>query len=229
MQSSRRAAGRRVQAVARGWSSPAAHRPRRWRCPPVTGAVSHRRRQSRGSAPARVSPRTYNPGGCWSDTFTLSISAAAMGCAVPSGETRSPSPSSRGVAQRLRAYRTGGSNGLRRIEPATRLIISTNKPESGRFDQLALAVTWKRTTRPLPLASAVTSGVPSARLAQVLPARSLSGSASTWRVTVIRGSMVRPAKGDVRGNSCRVCGVSHESALPRVRSPSRRRTGIRSS
>ena len=46
--------------------------------------------------------------------------------------------------------------------------MSTNRPESGRFDQVVSAVTWKRTTRPSPRRSAVMIGVPSASEAQVL-------------------------------------------------------------
>ena len=43
--------------------------------------------------------------------------------------------------------------------------ISTNRPDSGRFDQSELAVTWKNTTWPSPRLVAVTSGVPSLRRA----------------------------------------------------------------
>ena len=43
--------------------------------------------------------------------------------------------------------------------------ISTNRPDSGRFDQSELAVTWKKITWPSPRLAAVTSGVPSLRRA----------------------------------------------------------------
>jgi len=49
------------------------------------------------------------------------------------------------------------------------------------FDHSALAVVCTSTTQPSPRFSAVTSGVPSARRAQVLLARSRSGSARTCR------------------------------------------------
>ena len=48
--------------------------------------------------------------------------------------------------------------------------MSTKSPDSGRFDQVVSAVTWKSTIRPLPRRPAVTSGVPSARRAQILSA-----------------------------------------------------------
>ena len=57
------------------------------------------------------------------------------------------------------------------------------------------AVVWTSTSQPLPRFSAVTSGVPSVSRAQVLPARSSVGSASTWRETVTSSGMARPAKG----------------------------------
>ena len=47
--------------------------------------------------------------------------------------------------------------------------MSTKRPESGRFDQVVSAVTWKRTMSPSPRLSAVTIGVPSTSEAQVLP------------------------------------------------------------
>ena len=54
----------------------------------------------------------------------------------------------------------------------SRRSMSTNRPDSGRFDQSALAVTWNSTIRPAPRVAWVTSGVPSASVAQVCPARS---------------------------------------------------------
>ena len=55
-----------------------------------------------------------------------------------------------------------------RPAPTIRRSMSTNRPESGRFDQVVSAVTWKSTIRPSPRLSAVTIGVPSASAAQVL-------------------------------------------------------------
>ena len=46
--------------------------------------------------------------------------------------------------------------------------ISTNRPDSGRFDQSELAVTWKKISWPSPRLAAVTSGVPSFRRAHTL-------------------------------------------------------------
>ena len=45
----------------------------------------------------------------------------------------------------------------------SRRSMSTNSPDSGRFDQSAFAVTWNSTTRPPPSGISVTSGVPSAK------------------------------------------------------------------
>ena len=53
--------------------------------------------------------------------------------------------------------------------------MSTNNPEIGRLDQVVSAVTWNSTTRPLPRAAAVTSGVPSDSCAQVLAGQARLG------------------------------------------------------
>ena len=79
-----------------------------------------------------------------------------------------------------------------------RLSMSTKAPDSGRFDQRVSAVTWNSTITPLPRRLAVTSGVPSASVAQVRSARPESGSASTWRVTVTSFGTAMPANGPSR-------------------------------
>ncbi len=71
----------------------------------------------------------------------------------------------------------------------------TNRPEMARFDHSGSAEVWTRMSQPLPRFAAVTSGVPSVSRAQVLPARSSVGSASTWRDTVTSAGMSSPAKG----------------------------------
>ena len=68
--------------------------------------------------------------------------------------------------------------------------------------------------------SPVTSGVPSARLAQVRSTMSEVGSASTCRVTVTSLGGARSEKGPARGNSVTGCGVVQDSAPPSARSPS---------
>ena len=65
-----------------------------------------------------------------------------------------------------------------------RLSMSTKVPDSGRSDQRVSPVTWNSTIRPLPRRAAVTSGVPSASVAQVFSLSAASGSASTCRLTV---------------------------------------------
>ena len=107
--------------------------------------------------------------------------------------------------------------------------MSTNRPESGRFDQVVSAVTWNSTIRPLPRRSAVTSGVPSASRAQVLAARPGSGSASTWRDTVTSSGAARPKNGLSLSKGAMCLGVSHDSAPPSVRPPRLSAVGVRSS
>ena len=107
--------------------------------------------------------------------------------------------------------------------------MSTNRPESGRFDQVVSAVTWNSTISPLPRGAAVTSGVPSASRAQVLPARPGSGSASTWRETVTSSGAARPKNGLSLSKGAMCFGVSHDSAPPSVRPPRRSTVGVRSS
>ena len=119
-----------------------------------------------------------------------------------------------------------------RVEPASatmRLSMSTNAPESGRSDQRVSAVTWNSTITPLPRRAAVTSGVPSASVAQVRSVRPESGSASTCRVTVTSFGTAMPLNGLSRENAASCCGCSHESEPPSVRPPRRSFTGMRSS
>ncbi|MEJ0018162.1 MAG: hypothetical protein WDN25_16655 [Acetobacteraceae bacterium] len=106
------------------------------------------------------------------------IASAARPVAACGGRDSSPNPSSvsAGASTVLSAV------GATPTDSATsRRSMSTNRPDSGRFDQSALAVTWNSTTRPAPRVVCVTSGVPSASAAQVWLARSAEGSASTWR------------------------------------------------
>ena len=102
---------------------------------------------------------------------------------------------------------------------------STKAPEIGRFDQVASAVTWNSTIMPAPRWSAVTSGVPSARLAQVLSARSTDGSARIWRFTVTSPGTSIPASGLSAGIGAIFCGSDHDIVPPSWRSPVRSRTG----
>ncbi len=107
--------------------------------------------------------------------------------------------------------------------------ISTKLPEIGRFDHVASGVTWNSTSVPFSRRAPVTSGVPSARFAQVRSTMSGVGSASTCRVTVTSLGGGRSANGPVGGNSVTGCGVVQDSAPPSERSPRRRRTGSSSS
>ena len=100
--------------------------------------------------------------------------------AAGGGGPSTPNPSS--VSAGLAAPASGVAE--MPAESATRRrIMSGNRPESGRLDQSALAVTWNSTTRPDPRGASVTSGVPSASRAQVWVASCAEGSASTWRLT----------------------------------------------
>ena len=87
-----------------------------------------------------------------------------------------------------------------------RLSMSTKAPDSGRSDQRVSPVTWNSTIRPLPRRAAVTSGVPSASVAQVFSLSVASGSASTWRVTVTSVGTAMPANGLLRENAASGCG-----------------------
>ena len=89
-------------------------------------------------------------------------SRAAPAGRSPAAATKAPKPS-RVQARRhgLRARRCAPRRRRRRGVPAravTRRSMSTNRPESGRFDQVVSAVTWKSTIRPSPRLSAVTIG-----------------------------------------------------------------------
>ena len=110
-----------------------------------------------------------------------------------------------------------------------RLSMSTKVPESGRFDQRVSAVTWNKTMSPLPRRTAVTSGVPSASVAQVRSPRSESGSASTCRVTATSPGTGMPKNGPSREKAASCCGFSQVRLPPRVRPPRRSLTGTRSS
>ncbi len=73
----------------------------------------------------------------------------------------------RGGAQTV-AQHGGGAPGLAPVvggvvpaSATTRRSMVTNRPDSGRFDQVVSAVTWTRTTMPSPRFAAVTIGVPS--------------------------------------------------------------------
>ena len=102
-------------------------------------------------------------------------------------------------------------------------------PDSGRSDQRVSAVTWNSTISPLPRRCAVTSGVPSASVAQVRSVSCESGSASTWRVTVTSFGTGMPANGPSREKPASCCGFSQLRLPPRMRPPRRSFTGTRSS
>ncbi len=113
--------------------------------------------------------------------------------------------------------------------PTMRRSISTKLPDSGRSDQRVSAVTWNSTIIPLPRLVAVTSGVPSASVAQVRSARPASGSASTWRVTLTSfGTGILP-NGPSFEKAVSGCGWSQLRLPPSVRPPRRSFTGTRSS
>ena len=113
--------------------------------------------------------------------------------------------------------------------PTMRRSMSTKLPDSGRSDHRVSAVTWNSTIIPLPRLVAVTSGVPSASVAQVRSARPASGSASTWRVTLTSfGTGILP-NGPSFEKAVRGCGWSQLRLPPSVRPPRRSFTGTRSS
>src|SRR5262249_53582 len=103
--------------------------------------------------------------------------------------------------------------------------ISTKLPDSGRSDQRVSAVTWNSTIMPLPRFTAVTSGVPSASVAQVRSARPASGSASTWRLTVTSVGTAMVPNGPSRAQAASGCGWSQLRLPPAIRPPRRVLTG----
>ncbi len=143
-----------------------------------------------------------------------------------------PKPSSTrfgGTVSRTACVSTFSAFALDPASATMRLSMSTNAPESGRSDQRVSAVTWNSTITPLPRRAAVTSGVPSASVAQVRSVRLELGSASTWRVTVTSVGTVMPLNGLSRAKAASCCGCSQESEPPSVRPPRRSFTGMRSS
>src|SRR3984885_181964 len=110
----------------------------------------------------------YNPGGWRGEAGVRAISLAGRPVAAWGGGDNSPYPSRVSAGARTLLSEIGATptdNATRRRS------ISTNRPDSGRLDQSALAVTWNSTMRPAPLVVSVTSGVPSAQVAQVCAAR----------------------------------------------------------
>ena len=111
-------------------------------------------------------------------------------------------------------------------ESATsRRSISTNRPDSGRFDQSALAVTWNSTIRPAPRAAWVTSGVPSASRAQVASVRSRArlGQHLAGHPHLVRHGQAGERRGG--GKAASPAGWLHDIAPPSWRSPASSFTG----
>ncbi len=71
------------------------------------------------------------------------------------------------------------------------------------------------TIQPLPRCSAVTSGVPSASLAQVRSDNWIEGSARIWRDTVTSGGTDNPPNGLESEKPARCCGSAQASEPPR--------------
>ena len=108
--------------------------------------------------------------------------------------------------------------------------ISTNRPDSGRFDQSELAVTWKNTSWPSPRLAAVTSGVPSFSRAHTFTSGpSAAGSASTWLLTRTSALGGRPTNRLSSEKAASCCGCGQDMALPSVRVPKRSDAGSSSS
>ena len=103
--------------------------------------------------------------------------------------------------------------------------MSTNRPDSARSDQSALAVVWNSTIRPAPRGACVTSGVPSVNAAQVCSASPAPGSASICRLMRTSGGTISPAKGEVVGKGASPAGSLQDKAPPSWRSPPSKRTG----
>ena len=98
--------------------------------------------------------------------------------------------------------------------------------DRGKSDHRVSPVTWNSTIKPLPRRAAVTSGVPSASVDQVLSLSVASGSAKTWRVTVTSFGTGMPLNGLSRENAASGCGLSQLKLPPRMRPPRRSLTAV---
>ena len=143
------------------------------------------RRRCRAASRARAAPR---PAARRARRRRGSAAPARRSRRAPAAASRSCPPGSPGAVARPPALWVSRSS------------ICTKRPESGRLDQSALAVTWKSTTRPSPSSRPVTSGVPSSRLASTRPGRSGSGCAITWLEMSTSCGTARPANGLASGN-----------------------------
>ncbi len=165
----------------------------------------------------------YSPGGLSGPTMVDDSAASCTARTPTRGSVRRPSPSMVMAGSSMRSAFAVDS--MPTESELNRLSISTNRPESGKFDQSVLAVVWTSTSQPSPRRSAVTSGVPSTRCAQVFSGRSRVGSARTWRwITTSRG-MDRPAKGLASGKGAMRAGSAQLMVPSRLRPPVRSRTG----
>ncbi len=235
-------AGRAAAATAAG-RTPAARVPARAatgrsRAPASTSPMrflaraGHRRRRLRrgqmaptGSARAGRSPaRTGRAGGA-ARPPSLATSSAGRAVAVDGGAHELAEP-----VQRLGRAPAGRRPAASPATPAdsatSRRSMSTNRPESGRSDQSALAVTWNSTMRPAPRGAAVTSGVPSASRAQVCSAR----CGARLGQHLARHLSPRPAPAGPRtasrcGNGASPAGLLQDSEPPSWRSPASSLTG----
>ena len=117
--------------------------------------------------------------------------------ATSDGGASSPKPSSTCRGVQTVPARVSGAVARPPALWVSRSSICTKRPESGRLDQSALAVTWKSTTRPSPSGRPVTSGVPSSSAASTRSGRSGSGWAITWLEMSTSAGTGRPVNGPV--------------------------------
>ena len=165
-----------------------------------------------------------------------------MPCVVGGGFLSRPKPSSTcsgestSAVPATSASRVSPARPSRPVPPsAPRLVmrrsISTNRPDSGRFDQSELAVTWKK--HHLAVAALGRGDERRAVLEprpdlHVRPER-LPGPPAPAGSPAPRAARSGPRTGRRRRTGPAACGVDHDKAPPSVRPPSRRATGSRSS
>src|SRR5207248_3082713 len=137
------------------------------------------------------------------DTTGSASSFPVSPVAACGGGPSAPNPSSASIGG---SSASGGDDATPADKSTSRRSMSTNSPDSGRFDQSALPVTPNRTTRPAPCGADVTSGVPSASEAQVRNASWAEGSASTCRVTSTSAGTGKALKGESGGNRANPAG-----------------------
>ena len=237
-QAAQRQRDQHVDAPAAASASAISRRPQRALAaptPPIGSSVAPGDRRARprrrrcgapGSAPGGRSPaRTARADGA-ARPASAPNSSAGSPVAAGGGCGQQAEPVQRlGRGQRRRRRPRGGRR--RRTAATSRRSMSTNRPDSGRSDQSALAVTWNSTIRPAPargLRSPAACRRPAR--AQVRSARSRArlGQHLAGHLHLVRHRRARRTASR-RGTAASPAGWLQDIAPPSWRSPASSRTG----